>query len=127
MPGHPMVSELPPEDIPRHLVEDFSVIAPHIPAFPSAEYQAARAREGASFGRLMQSGLVGPWLERWLHRVNVPTLIVWGEKDRLIPPGHAQAWSKLISGSRVHLVPGVGHLVPDERPESVQAIADFLA
>jgi pimeloyl-ACP methyl ester carboxylesterase len=127
VPEHPMVSVLPPEDIPKYLVEDFNVIARHIPASPSAEYQAARAREGASIGRMAQAGLVGPWLERWLHRVNVPTLIVWGEKDRLIPPEHAQVWSKLISGSRVHMVPGVGHLVPDEAPETVQVIADFLA
>ena len=28
---------------------------------------------------MMQAGLVGPWLERWLHRVNVPSLIVWGD------------------------------------------------
>jgi pimeloyl-ACP methyl ester carboxylesterase len=126
VPGHPMVSELPPDDIPKYLVEDFSVIARHFAASPSAEDQAARDREGASFFRLLESGLVGPWLERWLHRVNVPTLIVWGDKDRLIPPEHAQAWAKLISGSRVHMVPGAGHLVPDEKPESVQVIADFL-
>jgi len=129
VPEHPMadLSKVPPEEIPKWLVNDFSVIAHHLPQSPSAEFLAARAREGASFGRMMQGGLVGPWLERWLHRVNLPTLIVWGAKDRLLPPGQAQAWAKLIAGSRVLMVPGAGHLVPDERPESVEAIAEFLA
>jgi len=128
VPEHPMVDlSKTPEDIPKYLVHDFSVIARHLPASPSAEYQAARAREGASIGRMLQAGLVGPWLERWLHRVNVPTMIVWGDKDRIIPPGQAQAWAKLIPGSRVLMVPGAGHLVPDEKPESAEEIAKFLA
>jgi len=127
VPGFPHISKLPPEDIPKYLVNDFSVIARHVPQSPSAEFQAAREREGASFGRMMQAGLVGPWLDRWLHRVNVPALIVWGDKDRLVPPEHAQAWAKLIPGSQVLMVPGAGHLVPDEKPESVEQIAKFLA
>jgi pimeloyl-ACP methyl ester carboxylesterase len=129
VPEHPMadLSNVPREEIPKWLVNDFSVLARHLPASPSAEFLAAGARDGASFGRMMQAGLVGPWLERWLHRVNVPTLIVWGDKDRLLPPGQAQAWQRLISGSRVLMVPGAGHLVPDERPESVEEIAAFLA
>lgn len=128
-PEHPMadLSKVPPEDIPKYLVHDLRVIMRNMPPSQDAAYQAARAREGASFARMMQSGLVGPWLERWLHRVNVPTLIVWGDKDRLIPPEHAQLWAKFIAGSHVLMVPDAGHLVPDEKPESVQAIADFLA
>lgn len=129
VPEHPMadLSQVSPDDIPRYLVDDFNVIARRMPASLTPEFLAARAREGASFGRMMQAGLVGPWLERWLHRVNVPTLIVWGDKDRLIPPGHAQAWAKLIPDSRVLIVAGAGHLVPDERPQSVEEIARFLA
>lgn len=129
VPEHPMadLSKVPPEDIPKWLVNDYSVIAHHVPASPSVEYLAARAREGGSFGRMLQAGLVGPWLERWAHRINVPTLIVWGDKDRLIPPGHAEAWAKLIPESRVLMVPGAGHLVPDEKPDSVEAIAAFFA
>jgi pimeloyl-ACP methyl ester carboxylesterase len=45
----------------------------------------------------------------------------------LVPPEHAQAWAKLIPGSQVLMVPGAGHLVPDEKPESVEQIAKFLA
>jgi pimeloyl-ACP methyl ester carboxylesterase len=129
VPEHPLLdlSKVAPQDVPKYLVNDLSTIAQHTPASPSPEFLAERARERASFERLMQTGLVGPWPERWAHRINVPTLIVWGDKDRLIPPEHAQVWNKLIAGSRVHMVPGAGHLVPDEKPECVEAIAGFLA
>jgi pimeloyl-ACP methyl ester carboxylesterase len=128
VPDHPVadLSKVAPEELPGYLVHDPSVLARSLPASPSAEFEAARARERSSFARLMQSGLVGPWLERWLHRVNVPTLIVWGDKDRLIPPAQAAVWARLIAGARVHMVAGAGHLVPEEKPESVQAIADFF-
>jgi pimeloyl-ACP methyl ester carboxylesterase len=123
VPKHPMpdLSKVPPEEIPRYLVEDFSVIERHLPKF-----QAVRVRESTSAGRMFQAGLVGPWLERWLYRVTMPTLIVWGEKDRLIPVGQCEAWAKLIPHARVLRVPGVGHLPPDEKPEVVQAILEFF-
>ena len=128
VPEHPMVDlSKTPEDIPKYLVHDFSVIARHLPASPSAEFKRPARARAPAIGRMLQAGLVGPWLERWLHRVNVPTMIVWGDKDRIIPPGQAQAWAKLIPGSRVLMVPGAGHLVPDEKPESAEEIAKFLA
>jgi pimeloyl-ACP methyl ester carboxylesterase len=129
VPGHPNVdfSRVPPEEIPSYLVEDLRVLAPYLPKEPSAEFQAARAREGASFNRLLKAGLVGPWLARWLHRVNMPTLVVWGEKDRTIPVGQADVWAKLIPHAEVRRFPEAGHLVLDEKPEAVQAVADFLA
>jgi pimeloyl-ACP methyl ester carboxylesterase len=126
---HPMtdLSKVALPDRAKFLVNDFSVVAPYWPEPPGSEFLAAREREGASFGRMMQAGLVGPWLTRWLHRVNVPAMIVWGDKDRLIPPEHAGAWAGLIPGARVLIVPGAGHLVPDESPDSVEEIAKFLA
>jgi pimeloyl-ACP methyl ester carboxylesterase len=128
VPEHPNVdfSKVPPEEIPSYLIEDLSIIAPYLPKEPSAEFQAARAREGASFNRLLRAGLIGPWLARWLHRVNMPTLIVWGDKDRVVPVGQADEWAKLIPHAQVCRFPGAGHLVMDERPEAVETVSQFL-
>ncbi len=121
VPEHPNVdfSKVPTQEIPGYLTEDLSILAPYLPQGPTA-------REGASFNRLLRAGLVGPWLARWLHRVNMPALVVWGEKDRTVPVGQADAWAKLIPHATVRRFPGAGHLVLDERPEAVQAVGEFL-
>src|SRR5262249_43373642 len=51
----------------------------------------------ARFG--WQPRFFNPRLERWLHRVNVPTHIIWGDGDRVIPPAYAEAFHRLIPGS----------------------------
>lgn len=117
----PNLAEIP-DQIPSYLVNDVSVLAKHLPIF-----FAVRDREGASFGKLAQNGLFGPWLPRWLHRVNMPTLLVWGEKDRIIPIQHADHWLKLIPHAKVLRIPEAGHLPLDDQPEYSPAVADFFA
>jgi pimeloyl-ACP methyl ester carboxylesterase len=129
VPEHPLadLSQVPPQEIPRYLVHDFSVIEKYYPQTPDNEFQAARAREGGNFGRMLEAGLIGPWLERWLHRVKVPTMVVWGEKDRIVPVEQSVVWQRLIPQSRVLRVPHAGHMPMQEDPSVPPAIADFLA
>lgn len=57
----------------------------------------------------------------------VPTLIVWGERDGTIPPGHGRRAHAAIDGSRFELLPGVAHFPNLEAPEALAAvIRDFL-
>jgi pimeloyl-ACP methyl ester carboxylesterase len=68
-----------------------------------------------------------PRLQHWLHRVQVPTHIVWGEQDRIIPPAYAQALHDLIPGSSVTSIANAGHLPHLERPkETTDAVERFL-
>ena len=63
-----------------------------------------------------------------LPLIACPTLIVWGEKDRLIPVRDAQLFAELIPGSRKVLYPDTGHVSMLERPEEFNALlADFLS
>lgn len=128
VPGHalPDFSKIAPQDIPAYLTEDVPSLLRHAPANPGPEWQAARDREGGSFGRLLSTGLLDPKFSRWLHRVTVPSLLVWGEKDRTTPVQQADAWMKSIPGLQFLGFPGAGHLVMDERPEAAEAIAQFL-
>ena len=67
-------------------------------------------------------------LAKWLHRIKVPTLIVWGEHDRLLPRAHAEAWSRGIPGSKVAIIKSCGHAVALEQPDAlVAAILDHTA
>ncbi len=128
IPEYPLpdFSKIPPQEIPGYLVHDLNSIARHLPKGPDPAFSAARDREGAGMGKLIQAGLVGPWLPRWLHRVNIPTLLVWGEKDRIIPIQHAEHWSKLIPQAKLLRIPDAGHLPLDDKPEYSRAIADFF-
>jgi pimeloyl-ACP methyl ester carboxylesterase len=51
-----------------------------------------------------------PHLRKWLHRIKVPTLLVWGEHDRVFPKDYAVAYQQLIPGAKVVVIPECGHL-----------------
>jgi pimeloyl-ACP methyl ester carboxylesterase len=58
----------------------------------------------------------------------VPTLIVWGDHDQVIPVSHAHIAHELMPGSRLEIVENAGHFLPFERPEVLDRILrDFLA
>ena len=56
----------------------------------------------------------------------MPTLILWGDADRLIPVEQAPVWAELIPGAEVKTLPGVGHLLFDESREAVDAVGSFV-
>jgi pimeloyl-ACP methyl ester carboxylesterase len=67
-----------------------------------------------------------PHLQRWLHRIRIPTLIIWGENDRLFPPVYGAAWARAITGSRLAVLPRCGHLPIQEQPEAfVRLVGEF--
>jgi len=58
-------------------------------------------------------------LDRRLHRVTAPTLVVWGAEDRLIAPLYAEEFAARIADCRVELIEGAGHLPQWERLDDV--------
>jgi pimeloyl-ACP methyl ester carboxylesterase len=68
-----------------------------------------------------------PHLAKWLHRIDVPTLLIWGDHDRMFPKEHALAYQKLIPGAKAVIVPECGHVPQIEKPEIfVAEIEAFL-
>ncbi len=58
----------------------------------------------------------------------LPTLIVWGEDDRMIPSAHGAAAADLVPDCRFELVPGAGHYPHEDDPELFASLlADFVA
>jgi len=58
----------------------------------------------------------------------IPTMIVWGDRDAVIPVSHAHIAHELIPGSRLEIIEGAGHFLPIERPELLdRLLRDFLA
>jgi len=60
-----------------------------------------------------------PALERWLHRIKVPTLVLWGAEDKLLPACYAEVWRAKVPGARVEIIPTCGHLMHVEKAELV--------
>ena len=57
----------------------------------------------------------------------IPTLIVWGERDRIIPVAHARAAHEAIPGSRLEVFPDVGHFPQGGEPELfARTLAGFV-
>jgi len=66
--------------------------------------------------------------EEKLPRLNVPTLILFGAHDKVVPPANADLLSKKIAGSTVVIFPDAGHFFPIEIPEAAShTILDFAA
>lgn len=62
-----------------------------------------------------------------LRTLRVPTLILWGAEDRLIPVGVAAFFSQRIPGSRVSILDGIGHIPMEEAPDrSLAPVLDVL-
>jgi pimeloyl-ACP methyl ester carboxylesterase len=63
-----------------------------------------------------------------LYRLTAPTLILWGESDKLMPLSYATRWNELIPGSQLTTISEAGHMLPYEEPEQfVDAVRAFLA
>ncbi len=67
-------------------------------------------------------------LAKRLRYVEAPTLLVWGERDRLIPAAYAQAFQRQLAHAETAVIPGAGHLPMLEQPEAfLSAVERFLA
>jgi pimeloyl-ACP methyl ester carboxylesterase len=68
-------------------------------------------------------------LEKRLGLIAAPTLVLWGERDALLPPSYAKRFSGAINGAtRVEMVAGAGHLAYLDQPDAVaRAVLDHVA
>jgi pimeloyl-ACP methyl ester carboxylesterase len=58
-----------------------------------------------------------PRLKRWLHRIDRPTLLIWGAEDGIVTPAYAEGWRQAIAGAKLEIIPGAGHFPHWEQPE----------
>jgi pimeloyl-ACP methyl ester carboxylesterase len=119
---------IPPEELVGRLVHRMETIQPYLPEDPhDVDFTVDRYREMRTTAIMLWEHPFDGVLPRWLGRVDIPTLIVWGEEDRLLPPALAPAWATLLPDASVATFSDAGHLVLDESPEAVAAVAGFCA
>ena len=80
------------------------------------------ARNNESFARFgWEPYLHNPKLKHRLHRIKVPTLLIWGENDGIVTPAYGEAYRKLIPGAKLSVIPQAGHLPHIEQPQAFLA------
>jgi len=66
-------------------------------------------------------------LEKRIHRINAPTLLVWGENDQIVPPEYGHAFQQQINGSTLSIIKESGHIPHEEcKPIFIETIQNFL-
>jgi pimeloyl-ACP methyl ester carboxylesterase len=96
-----------------------------LPAALAAEQLRGSGKPG--FIQALEANLDYDFRER-LGEIACPTLIVWGEKDRVITARDAAVFEQLIPGSRVVVYADTGHLAMIERPAAFNALLEeFLS
>lgn len=68
-----------------------------------------------------------PKLRLRLHRIDIPTLVLWGEADRVVTPDYGRAFAERIPDARFEVIPQAGHYPYLERPgDFAKAVMSFL-
>jgi len=90
-------------------------------------YYELTLREGNRVALMQRMDQLAPGPVERLAEIKVPTLILWGGKDRLIPPPWGEAFHRAIPGSRLVSFPGLGHVPQEEDPAAtLAALRDWL-
>jgi pimeloyl-ACP methyl ester carboxylesterase len=132
----PAAAALPPAVLTRIVAQVYSTLVFHRAAEVDADCTRAFAehyRTPADIQRLFDLGhtivreLSTGRLMRDAPTLSVPTLLVWGTQDRLIPSAHGAALQRAVPSAQLYLVDDCGHCPQLERPgELVTAVERFL-
>jgi pimeloyl-ACP methyl ester carboxylesterase len=96
-----------------------------LPAPLAAEQLRGAGKPG--FMQALRANIEYPVRER-LPEIACPTLIVWGEDDKVIPVADASVFEELIPNSRKVIFKDTGHVAMLERPASFnRLLADFMS
>ena len=89
--------------------------------------QPGALRAGVNYYRAaMRRGPAG--MARDLRRIHVPTLLVWGERDRYLVPQLTQGLAEWVTDVRVERLPRATHWVLQDEPRAVnRLLAEFLS
>lgn len=123
----------PGVDIPGDPPLDYFVLLPHerAPVFfydpeanaPEVDEDTMIRNESTTARLVWQPRYVNPALERRLHRVRAPALVLWGENDRFLSRAHGERLATGVARGEFGVVPASGHFPARENPAATSALA----
>lgn len=116
------------EEATRNLFHDQSIAEATLARPISLESMSTQIKNLITVARLGNTPcLHRPALVNWLHRLDMPTQIIWGREDKLMPASTALQWKRKIPHSTVTIVDGVGHLPHAEKPiQTAGMVTQFI-
>ena len=101
---------------------------PGTPGLPDGELLTLISNRETAVRYTWKPFMHNPGLRRWLHRIAVPTLVLWGESDHIVRPDYGRAFQQAIPGAQFQLIPAAGHYPYLEQPEAfVASVMSFLS
>ncbi len=125
----PDVFRIPPEQILPIIFHDLSKAMAVMPKDFGIDTMVQMFHDRSAFARLSWNPyLHDPKLRRRIKfTAKIPTLIVWGKQDQLIPPVYAEEYKKLLPSSQVVYIDQCGHDPTIEQPdEFARTVVEFL-
>ncbi len=115
---------LAPQDLPAYVFKEADgVAAKALFSIPEDPDEAALARTRLIWAMGSTGKFIWPipdkGLKKRIHRIEAPTLLLWGDEDRLVPFVYAEEFARRLPQTRVEVVKGAGHAPHLEQPESV--------
>lgn len=115
-------------DLERLSYFDPSVARSNYAEFSDEEVLAVAKNREASARYGWSPYMHNPKLKKRLSRINVPTLVLWGDGDQIVSPQYGQAYADAIPGAKFALIERAGHFPHIEQPEVVsKKLFEFYA
>jgi pimeloyl-ACP methyl ester carboxylesterase len=117
-----------PQELPAHVFhEPEGAAAKALFAIPADPEAAALARTRLTWAMGATGKFIWPipdkGLRKRLHRIeSTPTLLVWGQDDRVVPLVYAEEFSGRLARTRIEVVKSTGHAPHLEQPDSVASL-----
>jgi pimeloyl-ACP methyl ester carboxylesterase len=99
-----------------------------MPADPEAQLEVTleRTKNLSAAGKFLWP-IPDKGLKKRIHRIAVPTLLLWGASDRLVLPIYGEAFLRRLNAARLIVFKGASHMLPFEKSDAfVEVVTDFL-
>ncbi len=128
VPGHPVADffALTPAELAARSYADPDTYGIDPSKLPP-DLAATMAGNRVPLGVYGANRMTDPTLAGRLGGVGTPTLVVWGEADRIGDPEFGRAYAAAIPGARFELLPGTGHLPQIETPQALTDVVRAFA
>lgn len=100
---------------------------PFVPDFVLRGMALRYSERKTNYAHIAQDFRFHDQLDNRLGLIRVPTLIIWGDQDRILSPSAALVWQRGIEQSELHIFKGIGHMPMVEVPQqAAQRVTEFL-